>query len=85
MINYYYSIFTIYNINRTRLWEKQFDTYVWDGVDDSETQTSGTIRTGLPLTVVPEYLWGGLIAIGACFAAFAVVKSKKLLTPKASL
>jgi hypothetical protein len=75
MINYYYSIFTIYNINRTRLWEKQFDTYVWGGIDYKETQTSLTIRTSLPLTVISEYLWGGLIAIAACFAAFAVVKS----------
>jgi len=32
--------------------------------------------------VVPEYLFGGLAALGACFAAFAFIKRKSLPSPR---
>jgi hypothetical protein len=47
--------------------------------DDYESQTSRTLRAGLDLFVVPEYALGSLIALGACFAGFAVFKKRSNL------
>jgi hypothetical protein len=40
-----------------------------------------TVESGPPnLTVLPEYLFSGLIAMAACFGAFIIVKKKSMLT-----
>lgn len=53
-------------------------TNVFDG---GEAQTASTVKANPPfILVLPEYMLGGLLALGACFAAF--VTYKKLPTFK---
>lgn len=69
------------------VWEASFllppgtyDIQIHNNVFESDKiQTSGTIRTGFPIFVVPEYAFAGLMALGACFAGFAVIKKKNAL------
>ena len=42
----------------------------------------GTLSPGQHLHVVPEYLYSGLTAIGACFVGFATFKSRKTFRAK---
>jgi hypothetical protein len=52
--------------------------------DDGETQTSATegLKAGIDLFVVPEYLYGGIAAMAACFGGFAVFKSRSSIRAK---
>jgi len=50
----------------------------FDGDSDYLT-VSNDIGTGLPVHIVPEYMFGGLAAIGACFVGFVTFKKRSSL------
>lgn len=55
---------------------------VYDPEEDEGSQTSGTLKTGVSLFVVPEYPLGAVVAVVTGFAALALVKIKKKIVPK---
>jgi hypothetical protein len=56
--------------------------YVTSNKDTTAATLEFEGRVGIPIFVVPEYLYGGLAAIGACFIAFAAFKSRKNIQAK---
>ncbi|MCW4019484.1 MAG: hypothetical protein NWF00_12545 [Candidatus Bathyarchaeota archaeon] len=56
--------------------------FAGDSSYEESTATTGMVGNGGNLFVVPEYLWGGLAALGACFAALIVFKNRGSLQRK---
>jgi hypothetical protein len=47
--------------------------------DNDYLGIDNTVGAGLPVHVVPEYIFGGLAALGACIVGFAVFKKRSSL------
>jgi ABC-type multidrug transport system permease subunit len=59
--------------------------FVGDSYYLESSATTGTIGNGGHLFVLPEYLWGGLAALIACFVALVVFKNRGRLSRKLSV